>query len=54
MTNELKIQLADLYLDYVNNFLTMERFAEYLDVSVTQSLTLINLGRDYHEERVAK
>ena len=54
MINTLKIELANLYLDYLNDFLTIERFAEYYDLSVTQATTLINLGREYHEERATK
>ena len=54
MKHELKNQLADLYLEYINDFLTIERFAEYLDISVVQCRALIDIGREFHNERVSK
>lgn len=54
MKHELKNHLADLYLEYINDFLTIERFAEYLDISVVQCRALIDIGREFHNERVSK
>lgn len=54
MTNALKTELANLYLDYLNHFLTMEAFAEYYEISVMQAASLLTLGREYHEERAKK
>lgn len=49
----IKTQLADAYLDYKNNFLTPEKFAQSIGVSKEQALTLIGLGRVFHEERAS-
>ena len=42
-------QLASLFRDYLNDYLTVERFADH-EVSVNDARTLIDLGRKYHEE----
>lgn len=31
----------EMYLDYVNNFLTVKRFAEYYNISEAEALELI-------------
>ena len=54
MIPEYKTILANLYLEYVNDFLTIERFAEYLDVSVTQCRAMVDLGREFHNEGVSE
>lgn len=54
MKHELKNHLADLYLEFINDFLTTERFAEYLDISSTQCRALVDLGREFHNERVTE
>lgn len=47
-------QLADLYLEWWNDWLTIERFAEYHGVTVADATALISMGREYHEQRVAR
>jgi hypothetical protein len=47
-------QLADLYLEWWNDWLTLERFAEYQGVSVDDAEALINMGRQYHDQRAAR
>lgn len=37
------------YLDYVNNYLTVEKFAEHNGVSVDQANQIIKLGKEIHE-----
>jgi hypothetical protein len=37
-----------LYLDYVNNFLTVDRFAEYYALSIKTANEVINEGRILH------
>ncbi len=49
----MKEQLANTYLDFVNNFLTRKGFALYHDISEDQAERIIDLGREFHEERVA-
>ena len=39
-----------LYLEYLNNFLTVERFAEYHNLSMVDAQTLVNMGREFHRE----
>lgn len=43
-------ELAKLFREYLNDYLTVERFAEDHEVSVNDARTLIDLGRKYHEE----
>jgi len=35
----------ELYLDYVNNFLTVKRFAEYYNMSIDYANHVIEVGR---------
>ena len=44
--------LQALYLSWVNDFLTVERFAEYYGISECHAQELIELGRENHEEEV--
>lgn len=41
-----------LFLDWVNNFLTVPRFAEYYQISEEAALVVINEGREIHESLV--
>ena len=44
--SEVIIELTKkMYLDYVNDFLTVERFAEYYQISEEYALAIINEGR---------
>ena len=45
MTRE---QLINVYLDWVNNFLTIGGFAEYYGLTDNQADTLINLAREVY------
>lgn len=49
----IKITLADLFLDYFNNYLTVEKFAEHNELDVDDAKAIIELGRKYHEQRAA-
>jgi hypothetical protein len=42
-----KNEIVDVYLDYLNNFLTVERFAVYYDVDVEFANKILELGRFY-------
>jgi hypothetical protein len=44
--------LADLYLDWVNNFLTIERFSEYYGLDEDDARDLLKLAKKCHEQRV--
>ena len=45
-------QLQEFYLDWVNNYITLEKIAEYNELTAEDTATLINLGRSYHENGV--
>lgn len=42
-------ELAKFFREYINDYLTVERFAEDHEISVNDARTLIDLGRKYHE-----
>jgi hypothetical protein len=46
-------QLQEFYLDWVNNYLTIETMADHNELTLEDTATLINLGRSYHEEEVS-
>jgi len=48
----LRDYLADLYLDWVNNFLTIERFAEYYGLDDDDAKALLEIAKKSHEQRV--
>lgn len=50
----MKNQLADFYLQYLNDFLTIERFASYHGMDITTTQNLVNIGREFHIERTTK
>lgn len=38
---------VEMYLDYWNNFLTVERFAEYYGITEEQAINIINKGKEH-------
>lgn len=42
----------NLYLEWVNDYLTVNKFAEDKSLSIDQALKNINIGRKIHEQRV--
>jgi hypothetical protein len=52
MTNT-QLQLADLYLDYINNYLTVKVFAEHPGITEELALLMLKEGREYHELRAS-
>lgn len=48
----LRDYLADVYLDWVNNFLTLERFAEYYGLDESDAKQLLAIAKKSHEQRV--
>lgn len=48
----LRDYLADLYLDWVNNFLTIAVFAEYYGLDDEDARDLLKLAKKSHEQRV--
>lgn len=49
--NEYKTKIADLYLSWVNEFLTVARFAEYYYLEKYEAEQLIDMGRRFQDER---
>lgn len=45
-------KLADMYLDWCNNYLGLDLFAEHNGIAPDHALTIINMGRVYHNARV--
>ena len=43
------MKVKDYYLDYLNNFLSVEKFAEYHGISVDLATLLVKEGRIKHE-----
>ena len=43
--------LINIYLEWRNDFLTVERFSEYHGLSVDQGRALITLARDVFESK---
>ena len=41
--------LLKIYLNWFNNFLTLERYAEYYGIDEAEALWTIEQGRDLHE-----
>ena len=46
------MKIQDYYLDYLNNFLTLEKFAEHYGISVDLATLLVKEGRIKHEMSV--
>lgn len=51
MKNIAEKSYEDLYLSYVNEFLTVERFAEYYELTQEQAISIIDIGRAYNHAR---
>jgi hypothetical protein len=45
-------QLREFYLDWVNNYLTVETMAEHHGLDVSHARTLIDIGRDAHQQYI--
>lgn len=48
-----KQSVIAFYLEYVNNFLTIERMAEYYDMPFEDCKYLIEIGKKYHIENTS-
>lgn len=45
-------KLIDLYLDFVNNYLTVAKFAEHNELDIKDANEILILGKKYHERYV--
>lgn len=49
MNESLKDKMLAAYIDFVNNFLTVEKFAEHYEISEEMARILISEMREYNE-----
>lgn len=42
-------QLIEMYLNYANKFITVEKFAEWYGLEEEDAYTIIEMGRKYNE-----
>lgn len=49
-TDGIKNTLVEMYIDYVNNFISVEKFAEYYGITHGLASTFIDLGRTLERE----
>lgn len=54
MTPTINEYLRTMYLDYVNNYLTVDKFAEDNDVHPTDARRIISMGKVCHEDHVSR
>jgi len=47
-----KDNMIKMYLDWFNNFLTVQAFADYYQLSIDKAEEVIEQGRHEHEKRV--
>lgn len=50
----MKQRLAEIFLDWFNNFLSVEYFAQYYGFTEEKARRVIALGRKIHEKRARK
>jgi hypothetical protein len=46
----LQEHLRTSFLDYFNNYLTVEKFAEHNNITEGDAQIIINMGKKYHEK----
>ena len=42
----------EAFLDYFNNYVTIEKYAEHNGISTADAKILIDAGRKYHEQNI--
>lgn len=50
MENTIREQLKSSFRDYFNNYLSVEAWATDNDLSAIEARTIIDIGRDLHDE----
>ena len=45
------LSYQEFFLDYINNFLTVERFAEYYGLTIKQANNIIIIGRTINNKK---
>ena len=49
-----EIEKADFFLDWFNNFLTIECFAEYNGLSNAETIRRLEIGKELHQARATE
>jgi hypothetical protein len=44
--------LRELYLDYLNNYLTVDKLAEHHEINTSVAMLLLDIGKQLHEDYV--
>jgi len=50
----MKKQLINFYLEFINDFLTADRFAEYHGLTRAETINLLSVGKKYYNESIEK
>lgn len=50
--NMSRYDFESLYIKYFNNYLTIERFAEHLGISVKKANQIIKIGREINQKSI--
>lgn len=50
LLNQTDEEIIKMYLDWVNNFITLSKFAEYYDITELDAHYIIDLGRKLNNE----
>ena len=50
MKNYTEEEVHDMYLDWFNNFLSTDKFAEHYDLSMTEVENILDRGREIQNE----
>jgi len=45
----MKTKLIDIYLDFLNNFLTVKGMAEHYNIDIEDLVELLQIGKKYFE-----
>lgn len=48
----IKEKYIKMYLDYVNNFTTVQGFAYYYNITTEKAKNIINVGKNFHENNI--
>ena len=46
--------LKEYYLEYLNNYLTVEVFAEHNNIGIELAMDILKTGKEYHHEDSAE
>lgn len=51
MRTTVATKLGEMFLDYYNNFLTVQAFADYYGLTINEANIVIEAGRKIHENK---